>query len=109
MNIKKWIKTDDSPQVVMSWYEAAAYCNWLSEQEGIPKEQWCYEPNKAGKVLGRNEGQGQVLGIDGLSVADGGGMGVCVSSGHGDEPLLRVRVKRCCRNTPGTLRTGHGR
>ena len=28
-----------------TWYEAAAYCNWLSEQEGIPKDQWCYEPN----------------------------------------------------------------
>jgi serine/threonine protein kinase/formylglycine-generating enzyme required for sulfatase activity len=25
------------------WYEAAAYCNWLSEQEGIDEEQWCYE------------------------------------------------------------------
>jgi eukaryotic-like serine/threonine-protein kinase len=25
------------------WYEAAAYCNWLSMQEGIPEEQWCYE------------------------------------------------------------------
>jgi serine/threonine protein kinase/formylglycine-generating enzyme required for sulfatase activity len=25
------------------WYEAAAYCNWLSKQEGIPEEQWCYE------------------------------------------------------------------
>jgi len=24
------------------------YCNWLSEQEGLPKEQWCYEPNKDG-------------------------------------------------------------
>ena len=32
----------------MSWYDAAAYCNWLSEQEGIPKLQWCYEPNKDG-------------------------------------------------------------
>ncbi len=27
------------------WYEAAEYCNWLSEQEGIPPEQWCYETN----------------------------------------------------------------
>jgi formylglycine-generating enzyme required for sulfatase activity len=26
------------------WYEAAAYCNWLSKQEGIPQEEWCYEP-----------------------------------------------------------------
>ncbi|MEL6107991.1 MAG: hypothetical protein AAFU85_18350, partial [Planctomycetota bacterium] len=22
--------------------QAAAYCNWLSEREGIPREQWCY-------------------------------------------------------------------
>jgi formylglycine-generating enzyme required for sulfatase activity len=27
----------------VTWYEAAAYCNWLSEQEGIAKDQWCYE------------------------------------------------------------------
>jgi formylglycine-generating enzyme required for sulfatase activity len=25
------------------WYEGAAYCNWLSEQEGLPEAQWCYE------------------------------------------------------------------
>ena len=31
-----------------TWYEAAAYCNWLSEQEGLPKDQWCYLPNEAG-------------------------------------------------------------
>ncbi len=45
----QWVKTDDSPQVKMTWYEAAAYCDWLSEREGIPKEQWCYERNKQGK------------------------------------------------------------
>jgi serine/threonine protein kinase/formylglycine-generating enzyme required for sulfatase activity len=27
------------------WYEAAAYCNWLSQQEGISEDQWCYETN----------------------------------------------------------------
>ena len=32
----------------VSWYDAAAYCNWLSEQEGLPKDQWCYLPNEAG-------------------------------------------------------------
>ena len=21
----------------VSWYDAAAYCNWLSEQEGLPR------------------------------------------------------------------------
>jgi formylglycine-generating enzyme required for sulfatase activity len=32
------------------WYEAAAYCNWLSGQEGIPRDQWCYETNARGQV-----------------------------------------------------------
>jgi formylglycine-generating enzyme required for sulfatase activity len=32
----------------ISWYEAVAYCNWLSEMEGIPRDQWCYEPNGKG-------------------------------------------------------------
>ncbi len=36
------------PITNVSWYQAAAYCNWLSEQEGIPENQWCYKPNKDG-------------------------------------------------------------
>ncbi len=31
------------------WYEAAEYCNWLSEQEGLPQAEWCYQPNAEGK------------------------------------------------------------
>jgi serine/threonine protein kinase/formylglycine-generating enzyme required for sulfatase activity len=27
----------------VDWYEAASYCNWLSKEEGIPEDQWCYE------------------------------------------------------------------
>lgn len=37
------------PMNKVSWYMAVAYCNWLSEQEGIPQDQWCYEPNAAGE------------------------------------------------------------
>ena len=33
----------DLPVFRISWYQAAAYCNWLSGQEGIPSQQWCYE------------------------------------------------------------------
>jgi formylglycine-generating enzyme required for sulfatase activity len=32
----------DSPQVAVSWYDAARYCNWLSELAGIPKHEWVY-------------------------------------------------------------------
>ena len=38
------VRTDDSPQTALTWYEAAHYCDWLSEQEKIPREQWCYDP-----------------------------------------------------------------
>ena len=33
----------------VEWYEAANYCNWLSERDGIPKDQWCYQPNSESK------------------------------------------------------------
>jgi formylglycine-generating enzyme required for sulfatase activity len=38
--------SDDHPVNSVSWYDAAAYCNWLSAQEGISEKQWCYEPKK---------------------------------------------------------------
>ena len=37
------------PQASVTWYEAAAYCNWLSSTEGIPADQWCYLPNENGE------------------------------------------------------------
>jgi formylglycine-generating enzyme required for sulfatase activity len=41
---------DDHPANMVTWCTAAAYCNWLSDQEGIAQEQWCYQPRK-GKDL----------------------------------------------------------
>lgn len=32
----------DGPQIAVTWYEAAMYCNWLSKQEGIPESDWVY-------------------------------------------------------------------
>ena len=34
----------------VTWYRAAAYCNWLSEQEELPEDQWCYLPNEDGAL-----------------------------------------------------------
>jgi len=39
----------DGPVNNVSWYDAAAYSNWLSQKDGIPQDQWCYEPNKQGE------------------------------------------------------------
>lgn len=36
------------PRSYVAFFTAAQYCNWLSEKSGIPREQWCYEPNSAG-------------------------------------------------------------
>jgi formylglycine-generating enzyme required for sulfatase activity len=44
--IKQHGLTSDRPIIGVTWFIAAAYCNWLSEREGIPKDQWCYSPNK---------------------------------------------------------------
>jgi serine/threonine protein kinase/formylglycine-generating enzyme required for sulfatase activity len=42
--IEKWAHFLECPVIGTNWFQAAAYCNWLSEQEGLPPDQWCYEP-----------------------------------------------------------------
>jgi formylglycine-generating enzyme required for sulfatase activity len=37
-------ESDDGPVIGVTWFAAAQYCRWLSEREGIPKEQECYPP-----------------------------------------------------------------
>src|SRR6202043_366575 len=37
--------TLDCPVNMVTWYDAVAYCNWLSDQEGLER---CYEPNAQG-------------------------------------------------------------
>ncbi len=36
------------PMGGIPWHIAAAFCNWLSEQDGLPKDQRCYIPTESG-------------------------------------------------------------
>jgi formylglycine-generating enzyme required for sulfatase activity len=40
--LRKWSPHPDGPIIGVTWFEAAQYCRWLSEQEGVPEEQMCY-------------------------------------------------------------------
>jgi formylglycine-generating enzyme required for sulfatase activity len=43
--MKRYSPEADGPIILVDWYTAAAYCNWLSQQEGISEDQWAYETN----------------------------------------------------------------
>jgi formylglycine-generating enzyme required for sulfatase activity len=49
----------------VEWYDAAAYCNWLSEREEIAKPDWCYEPNKDHKYAEGMKVKANALGLSG--------------------------------------------
>jgi formylglycine-generating enzyme required for sulfatase activity len=57
--------TKDCPVNAVSWYDAAAYCNWLSEKEGIPEEQRCYLPNEKGEYAAGMKVRANALGLSG--------------------------------------------
>ncbi len=46
--LNKFSPDPDGPWIGPDWYTAAHYCNWLSEQEGLPRDQWCYLPDESG-------------------------------------------------------------
>src|SRR5262249_49387502 len=62
---KQYAPTEDCPVNTVSWYYAAAYCNWLSEQEGIAKEQWCYVPNEKGAYAAGMKVKANALSLEG--------------------------------------------
>jgi formylglycine-generating enzyme required for sulfatase activity len=71
---EKFALTEDCPVNGVSWYDAAAYSNWLSEREGLAADQWCYEPSQEPArfgastvgLLGSPLGQGPFLAASAL-------------------------------------------
>ncbi len=45
-NIDRYSPDPNGPMNGVTWYQAAAYCNWLSRKEHLPE---CYEPNGPGQ------------------------------------------------------------
>jgi formylglycine-generating enzyme required for sulfatase activity len=48
---KRFSPEPDGPVIAVTWYEAALYCQWLSEREKVRPEQWCYPSVAAMKAL----------------------------------------------------------
>jgi serine/threonine protein kinase/formylglycine-generating enzyme required for sulfatase activity len=46
--LAKYSPDPEGPWVNPEWYMAAHYCNWLSQREGLPEDEWCYVPKKPG-------------------------------------------------------------
>jgi eukaryotic-like serine/threonine-protein kinase len=47
-NIRLYSPEPTCPMNNVSWFDAAAYCNWLNKNEGLLEDQWCYGPNEKG-------------------------------------------------------------
>ncbi|MFM8262815.1 MAG: formylglycine-generating enzyme family protein [Pirellula sp.] len=42
---RTYSRDSDTPANRITWFDAVAYCNWLSQSEGLPPEELCYEIN----------------------------------------------------------------
>lgn len=45
--MRRFSPEPEMPQIAVTWYEAAMYCNWLSARDGLPQSEWVYPPNMA--------------------------------------------------------------
>jgi serine/threonine protein kinase/formylglycine-generating enzyme required for sulfatase activity len=64
-------QTDDCPINEVTWYDAAAYCNWLSSKAGLPEEQYCYLPNDQGEYASGMRLKGGALQLTGYRLPTG--------------------------------------
>jgi serine/threonine protein kinase/formylglycine-generating enzyme required for sulfatase activity len=41
-NAKQYSPEEDCPEVNVTWYEAAQFCRWLSDEEQLPEKEMCF-------------------------------------------------------------------
>ena len=73
----------DCPANMVSFYDAAAYCRWLTSEEGMFEDQQCY-PAEIGPAMKLPD---NFLFSDRVSAANRGGMGIRCPSGIHDKPV----------------------
>ena len=83
---ERYSPDQEGPINEVSWYHAAAYCNWLSRKEHLEE---CYEPNERGQYAEGMTIRSDILAANGISAADRCGMGVCVPGRRRDKSVLR--------------------
>lgn len=42
--MRRFSPDPNGPQIAVTWYEAAMFCNWLSKLDGLPQSEWVYPP-----------------------------------------------------------------
>ena len=97
----------------MNWYQAAAYCNWLSKQEGLPESQWCYEPLRSSAGAGRQQRRavGRLVGsISGEQWAVSQANGPGIQGGHeaGQRSSATQRLSAADASGDGICQPGGG-
>ena len=40
--MQRFSPDENGPQIAVTWYEAAMFCNWLSARAGLPRSEWVY-------------------------------------------------------------------
>ena len=61
-SLRRYSSGADGPSITVDWYEAAAYCNWLSKKERLSENEWCYGRNAEGVF-----GEGMKIRADALN------------------------------------------